>query len=103
MVTYSNRPIALAGVMGGADEAVNEATTSIWLEAAVFAPQAVRRSARSVGLRTEASSRFEKGLPRRPASLLQIGPWPCLSNIALPMFRAAGYINEPSSQSSRCS
>jgi phenylalanyl-tRNA synthetase beta chain len=50
--------------MGGADEAVNEATTSIWLEAAVFAPQAVRRSARSVGLRTEASSRFEKGLPR---------------------------------------
>ena len=64
VVTYSNRPIALAGVMGGADEAVNEATTSIWLEAAVFAPQAVRRSARSVGLRTEASSRFEKGLPR---------------------------------------
>jgi len=49
VVTYSNRPIALAGVMGGADEAVNEATTSIWLEAAVFAPQAVRRSARSVG------------------------------------------------------
>ncbi|MDA0716631.1 MAG: phenylalanine--tRNA ligase subunit beta [Cyanobacteria bacterium] len=64
VVTYSNRPIALAGVMGGADEAVTEATISIWLEAAVFAPQAVRRSARSVGLRTEASSRFEKGLPR---------------------------------------
>ncbi len=64
VVTYGNRPIALAGVMGGADEAVNDATTSIWLEAAVFAPQAVRRSARSVGLRTEASSRFEKGLPR---------------------------------------
>jgi phenylalanyl-tRNA synthetase beta chain len=64
VVTYRNRPIALAGVMGGADEAVNETTTSIWLEAAVFAPQAVRRSARSVGLRTEASSRFEKGLPR---------------------------------------
>jgi phenylalanyl-tRNA synthetase beta chain len=64
VVTYGNRPIALAGVMGGADEAVNETTTSIWLEAAVFAPQAVRRSARSVGLRTEASSRFEKGLPR---------------------------------------
>ena len=64
VVTYGNRPIALAGVMGGADEAVNDATTSIWLEAAVFAPQAVRRSARSVGLRTEASSRFEKGLPK---------------------------------------
>ena len=64
VVTYGNRPIALAGVIGGADEAVNDATTSIWLEAAVFAPQAVRRSARSLGLRTEASSRFEKGLPR---------------------------------------
>jgi phenylalanyl-tRNA synthetase beta chain len=64
VVTYSGRPIALAGVMGGAEEAVGEGTGAIWLEAAVFAPQAVRRSARSVGLRTEASSRFEKGLPR---------------------------------------
>ncbi len=64
VVTYSGKAIALAGVMGGADEAVSEATTAIWLEAAVFAPQAVRRSARSVGLRTEASSRFEKGLAR---------------------------------------
>jgi phenylalanyl-tRNA synthetase beta chain len=64
VVTYSGRPIALAGVMGGAEEAVHGDTHAIWLEAAVFAPQAVRRSARSVGLRTEASSRFEKGLPR---------------------------------------
>ncbi len=62
-VTYADRPIALAGVIGGADEAVANATTTIWLEAAVFAPQLVRQSARSVGLRTEASSRFEKGLP----------------------------------------
>ncbi len=64
LVTYGDHPIALAGVMGGAGEAVGEATTAIWLEAAVFSPAAVRRSARSVGLRTEASSRFEKGLPR---------------------------------------
>lgn len=62
-VTYADRPIALAGVIGGAGEAVSDATTAIWLEAAVFAPQLVRQSARSVGLRTEASSRFEKGLP----------------------------------------
>jgi phenylalanyl-tRNA synthetase beta chain len=62
-VTYADRPIALAGVIGGAEEAVSPATTAIWLEAAVFAPQLVRQSARSVGLRTEASSRFEKGLP----------------------------------------
>jgi phenylalanyl-tRNA synthetase beta chain len=62
-VTYADRPIALAGVIGGAAESVSPATTAIWLEAAVFAPQLVRQSARSVGLRTEASSRFEKGLP----------------------------------------
>ena len=64
VVTYADQPIALAGVMGGLAEAVNAETTTIWLEAAVFAPQAVRQSARSVGLRTEASSRFEKGLPQ---------------------------------------
>ena len=63
LVTHADQPIALAGVMGGQGEAVSESTTTIWLEAAVFSPQAVRRSARSVGLRTEASSRFEKGLP----------------------------------------
>ncbi len=64
VVTCADKPIALAGVMGGLEEAVTDSTTAIWLEAAVFAPQAVRRSARSVGLRTEASSRFEKGVPR---------------------------------------
>ena len=63
LVTYGDHPIALAGVMGGEAEAVQEATTAIWLEAAVFAAAAVRRSARSAGLRSEASSRFEKGLP----------------------------------------
>jgi phenylalanyl-tRNA synthetase beta chain len=64
VVTCGGTPVALAGVMGGAHSAVHEGTTAIWLEAAVFSPQAVRRSARSVGLRTEASTRFEKGLPR---------------------------------------
>ena len=63
VVTYGDRAIALAGLMGGADTAVTAETRSIWLEAAVFPSQLVRRSARSVGLRTEASTRFEKGLP----------------------------------------
>ncbi|MFN9530168.1 MAG: phenylalanine--tRNA ligase subunit beta [Cyanobacteriota bacterium] len=63
VVTYGGGPIALAGLMGGAETAVGDGTTAIWLEAAVFPPQLVRQSARSVGLRTEASSRFEKGLP----------------------------------------
>ena len=63
VVTYADRAIALAGVMGGLEDAVTDSTSRILLEAAVFAPAAVRRSSRSVGLRSEASSRFEKGLP----------------------------------------
>ena len=63
VVTYGDQPIALAGVIGGLAESVTDTTQRIWLEAAVFAPQTVRQSARSLGLRTEASSRFEKGLP----------------------------------------
>jgi phenylalanyl-tRNA synthetase beta chain len=63
LVTHLDRPIALAGLMGGQADAVHEQTRAIWLEAAVFEPQAVRHSSRSVGLRSEASSRFEKGLP----------------------------------------
>ncbi len=63
VVTCADQPIALAGVIGGAAEAVHAGTETIWLEAAVFPASRVRRSARSVGLRTEASSRFEKGLP----------------------------------------
>lgn len=64
VVTYAGQPIALAGVIGGADTAVQADTESLWLEAAMFSAEAVRRSARSVGLRTDASARFEKGLPR---------------------------------------
>jgi len=64
VVSYADQAIALAGVIGGNNSCVDESTTALWLEAAMFAPQTVRRSARSVGLRTDASSRFEKGLPR---------------------------------------
>jgi phenylalanyl-tRNA synthetase beta chain len=79
LVTYAKQPIALAGLLGGDATAVRDTTSAIWLEAAVFPAMAVRRSAHSVGLRTEASSRFEKGLPTevtltaadRAAALLQ--------------------------------
>ncbi|GCE65461.1 phenylalanine--tRNA ligase subunit beta [cyanobiont of Ornithocercus magnificus] len=79
VVTCHDRPIALAGVMGSMDSRVTESTCRIWLEAALFTPAAVRRTARSTGLRTDASTRFEKGLPRgitlsssaRAATLLQ--------------------------------
>jgi len=52
-------PIAIAGVMGGEDTEVDEGTTEILLEAAIFDPLSIRRTARRLGLRSEASSRFE--------------------------------------------
>ena len=63
LVTCHDHPIAIAGVMGSRDSGVSAETNSIWLEAAMFSPVRVRRSARAVGLRTDASARFEKGLP----------------------------------------
>ena len=64
LVTCRNHPIALAGVIGSEASGVNSSTTRIWLESALFSPSAVRQTSRCGGLRTEASSRYEKGLPR---------------------------------------
>lgn len=62
IITANNVPVALAGVMGGEETEVNENTTEIVLEAAIFDPVIVRRSARNQSLRTEASSRYERGV-----------------------------------------
>lgn len=56
------KPVALAGVMGGENSEVTENTRTILFESANFNGTTVRRAAKKVGLRTEASSRFEKGL-----------------------------------------
>lgn len=55
-------PVALAGVMGGADSEVREDTTAILLESATFDPVRIRRTSTRLGLRSEASARFEKNL-----------------------------------------
>ncbi|MEX0888042.1 MAG: phenylalanine--tRNA ligase subunit beta [Patescibacteria group bacterium] len=52
-------PIGIAGVMGGEETEVDEGTTEILLEAAIFDPLSIRRTARRLGLRSEASNRFE--------------------------------------------
>ncbi|MDQ7848697.1 MAG: phenylalanine--tRNA ligase subunit beta [Armatimonadota bacterium] len=65
VITDSARPVAIAGVMGGADTEIGAATTRVLLEAAVFHPAQVRRTARRLGLRTESSARFERGLDPR--------------------------------------
>ena len=56
-------PIALAGVMGGLDTEVTERTTSILLEAASFHPTSIRRTRQALALPSEASRRFEQGVP----------------------------------------
>ncbi len=55
-------PVALAGVMGGAESEVSKTTKNILLECAWFDPVVVRRGAWKLGLRTEASQRFERGV-----------------------------------------
>jgi phenylalanyl-tRNA synthetase beta chain len=54
--------VALAGVMGGASSEVGAATTAVLLEAATFEPRAIRRTAKRLGLHSEASHRFERGV-----------------------------------------
>lgn len=57
-----DRPLCLAGVMGGVSSGVTEDTTDIFLEVATFHPTYVRKSARRHGLSTDSSFRFERGL-----------------------------------------
>jgi phenylalanyl-tRNA synthetase beta chain len=62
VIADARRPVALAGIMGGAATEIAAATTTVLLEAASFQAAAVRRAARALGLRTEASARFERGV-----------------------------------------
>ncbi|MBI4729172.1 MAG: phenylalanine--tRNA ligase subunit beta [Acidobacteria bacterium] len=57
----AERPVAVAGVMGGAETEVGEGTSEVLLESAYFDPARIGRTARRLGLRTEASIRFERG------------------------------------------
>ncbi len=56
------KPVALAGIMGGESSEIGEGTTTILLESAIFDGTSTRRTAKKVGLRTESSMRFEKGV-----------------------------------------
>ncbi len=62
VIADGGRAVALAGVMGGANSEVGDSTGSILLESAVFQPVRVRRTAKRLNLRSEASARFEKSL-----------------------------------------
>lgn len=62
LITAHEQPVALAGVMGGEATEVRDTTTTLLLEAALFSPVSIRRSARAQGLRSEASTRYERGV-----------------------------------------
>lgn len=81
VIADAQRPLALAGIMGGDDSAVTDASKDILLESAFFSPQAISGKARAYGLHTDSSHRFERGvdpqlqiraMERSTALLLQI-------------------------------
>ncbi|HEX8687049.1 MAG TPA: phenylalanine--tRNA ligase subunit beta, partial [Pyrinomonadaceae bacterium] len=62
VIADAARPVAVAGVMGGEETEISASTTEVLVESAYFAPQSVRRTSKALGLQTEASYRFERGV-----------------------------------------
>jgi len=79
VIADAEKPVAVGGVMGGQDSEISTATRRIVLESAYFHPASIRRSSKKLGLKTEASTRFERGgdiaapvaALRRAAALLE--------------------------------
>ncbi|MNK29653.1 Phenylalanine--tRNA ligase beta subunit [compost metagenome] len=72
VITDADRPIALAGLMGGFDTRVTDDTTAVFLEAAHFAPAAIMGRGRKLGLHTDAGHRFERGVdPALPRTAIE--------------------------------
>lgn len=65
LIADEQKPLAIAGVMGGLDSAVTAATRDVFLESAFFSPLAIAGKARSYGLHTDASHRYERGVDFR--------------------------------------
>jgi len=62
VIADASRPVALAGVMGGADTEIADSTTDVLVEAAVFDPLNIRTTSRALGLASDSSYRFERGV-----------------------------------------
>ena len=62
VIADAERPIGIAGVMGGKESEITPFTSEVFLEAAIFDRVAVRKTAKALGMRTEASARFERGV-----------------------------------------
>jgi phenylalanyl-tRNA synthetase beta chain len=62
VIADASRAVAVAGVMGGEETEISDATADVLIESAYFDPQSVRRTSKALGLQTEASYRFERGV-----------------------------------------
>lgn len=62
IISNANTPMCIAGVYGGAESGVSETSKNIFLESAWFNPQTIRKTSMRLGLRTDAATRFEKGV-----------------------------------------
>jgi phenylalanyl-tRNA synthetase beta chain len=72
LITDADRTVAVAGVMGGSETSVTEQTQTVFLESAHFAPGSIIGKARKLGLHTDASHRFERGVdPQLPSLALE--------------------------------
>jgi phenylalanyl-tRNA synthetase beta chain len=62
LICDGRRPVAIAGVMGGLNSEITADTTRVFIESAFFQPEGIRRTSKKLGLRTESSYRFERGV-----------------------------------------
>ncbi len=62
-IADGEKPVALAGIMGGENSEITDKTVTVIFESANFSRSSIRRTSRAVGLRTDASRRYEKGIP----------------------------------------
>jgi phenylalanyl-tRNA synthetase beta chain len=87
VIADEQRAVAVAGVMGGEDSEVRADTTDIFLECALFEPKTVRRTRTALGLSTDASYRFERGVDPEGGSRVARWTSPCWIFSRMPMSR----------------
>lgn len=88
LIWDGERPVALAGVMGGANSEITDSSSTVLLESAVFHPASIRKTARRLGLSSDASYRFERGVD-------QIGNTYAMNRAAELMARLSGGMVAP--------